>query len=66
MDSPGAQFFAGSCLTKNQYGSIAAGNLLNFIEYILKPVTLTDYLLMVASQFNFFLQISSFPFQLFF
>jgi hypothetical protein len=42
MNGPSDQFLAGSGLTQNENGRITGGNLLNLIENVIEPVTLTN------------------------
>ena len=55
MNSTGNELFTGPGLPENQHNCITEGNLFNLIEHIIEPVTLTDNVLIVVFQFDFFL-----------
>jgi len=60
------QLLAGSGFAKNQDICISAGNLFNLVKHVIDCITLTDNVLMIVFQFNFFLKIGSLGFKLFF
>jgi len=66
VNGPGNQLLAGSRFAQDEDRGIAAGYLLDLIEHIFKAIALADNSLMVVFEFNLFLEIGPFRFQLFF
>jgi hypothetical protein len=60
------KLFACSGFPQNKHRRIGGGNLLDSVQHIFQRFALTDDIFKVVFQFDFFLQVSAFGFQLVF